>query len=316
MKREHELVEAPLPDSVKAALDALRSVPPPNPATRETHRQAFLAVARKFSVQAVSSAPKTRHKGWKAHLRALLSLNFKEAPMLSLVKAIIVVTMVFGGTVGTVSASQESLPGSPLYPLKLQLEDWQLAHTCDPAMRAQVAMTLAQHRVEEAKRLAAKGDAVPAQVAARYQAQVETALQALETLNTPTRLQVQAQISEMLATQMEAMDRLQADDEGGAEPIQAMAQTMRQARERLAPPPPPGDGTPPPPPGDGTPPPPPGDGTPPPPPGDGTPPPPPGDGTPPPPPGDGTPPPPPGDGTPPPPPGDGTPPPPPGPGNG
>ena len=56
------------------------------------------------------------------------------------------------------AASNTSLPGDPLYGVKLGLERAQLAVTLDSATRARIQLQFAELRLEEAQRLYAAGD--------------------------------------------------------------------------------------------------------------------------------------------------------------
>jgi hypothetical protein len=114
---------------VEAALKSLQPTPKLDPEIFAAGRQAFLVEARAFSAQAVMPEPISRRKGWSVTLQNLLALRLRKAPLMALVKIILIAGLLFGSTIGTVSASQDSLPGSVLYPLKLQLEDWRFART-------------------------------------------------------------------------------------------------------------------------------------------------------------------------------------------
>jgi uncharacterized membrane protein YgcG len=163
--------------------------------------------------------------------------------MLKLAKILAVLTVILGLTVGTVSASQESLPDSPLYGIKLQVEDLRIGLTRDPASEAVLAMTMAQERVQEAVKLAEGDREIPESVAERYRAQVSTALQrAGEVTGAGERTRLQAGIDQELAVQMRTIEslrvRLQSGEcMGDPAPIEKMIQTMAMAQARLGGPP-------------------------------------------------------------------------------
>lgn len=223
-----------LPPSVAAAMDALRPTPTPNRAAWEARRQAFLTEARQYAAQAVTPAPALRHRSWKD----LFAFNPKEVSMKAFVKVLMALALIFGATAGTVSASQGSVPGSMLYPVKLQYEDARLALTQNAEAKALLAMAYAQERVEEAVQLAAGGNEVPESLAARYQLQVGLALQTMAGLGEAQQLQLRANFSGTLENQVRVMAQVRAryhlgENEEHPEPTQAMLKTMTQAQQAL-----------------------------------------------------------------------------------
>lgn len=223
-----------LPPSVAAAMDALRPAPTPNRGAWEARRQAFLTEARQYAAQAVPSAPVLRHKSWKD----LFVFNPKEVSMKAFVKVLMALALIFGATAGTVSASQGSVPGSVLYPIKLQYEDARLSLTQDPEAKVLLAMAYAQERVDEAAQLAEDGDEIPASLAARYQLQVGLALQTMAGLGEAQQLQLRAHLSGTLENQVRVMAQVRAQYHLGEnaehpEPTQAMIKTMEQAQQAL-----------------------------------------------------------------------------------
>jgi len=158
--------------------------------------------------------------------------------MKAFVKVLMALALIFGATAGTVSASQESVPGSVLYPVKLQYEDARLSLTHNPETKALLAMTYAQERVDETVQLAEDGDEVPDSLAARYQLQVGLALQTMEGLGEAQQLQLRANFSGTLENQVRVMAQMRArynvgGNEEHSEPTQAMLKTMTQAQQAL-----------------------------------------------------------------------------------
>jgi len=158
--------------------------------------------------------------------------------MKAFAKVLIALALIFSATVGTVSASQESLPGAALYPVKLQYEDARLALTQDLEAKALLAMAYAQERVDEAVQLAERGDEIPEPLAARYQLQVGLALQTMTGLGEAQQLQLREHFSGTLQNQVRVMAQVMARLHQGAnaehpEPTQAMIKTMQQAQEAL-----------------------------------------------------------------------------------
>jgi hypothetical protein len=239
MKHEHGRSTQDLPESVRKALDALRPVPHVDQDTWAAGREAFLAEARRYAEDPVPLAVAWRRMDWKEVLRSLFSFNLREtAPLALALKLFLVVALAVGGSVGTVSAARESLPGSPLYPVKIRLETWEMSRADTPEDTAQRALSHAQNRVEEVTRLADRDRPIPDDVAERFQHQLVLAIQASENLSNSLKLQVQSQISETLHTQLQMMAQIQAegagdDDAGGEDGVQAMIRALEEARAHL-----------------------------------------------------------------------------------
>lgn len=234
MKFERTSRQESLPSSVAAAMDALRPAPAPNRGAWEDRRQAFMVEARQYAAQAVPPAPVLRHKSWKS----LFVFNPKEVSMKAFVKVLLALALIFGATAGTVSASRGSVPGSVLYPVKLQYEDARLSLTQNPEAKALLAMAYAQERVEEAAQLAEDGDEIPESLAARYQLQVGVALQTMAGLGEAQQLQLRAHFSGTLENQVRVMAQVRSryhlgENAEHPEPTQAMIKTMEQAQQAL-----------------------------------------------------------------------------------
>ncbi|HAF11456.1 MAG TPA: hypothetical protein DCK98_15435 [Chloroflexi bacterium] len=77
------------------------------------------------------------------------------APML--VRALVIVVLIAGLLGGATVASADSLPDEPLYAFKLAGEQLRLAIAVSAEDRACVEMSIAEHRLDEAERLASSG---------------------------------------------------------------------------------------------------------------------------------------------------------------
>jgi hypothetical protein len=216
-------------------LDLLKTVPEPDAESWERARQAFLTEAREYAAVAVTPGRKLRRNDWRMRLRAFLSFNWRNRSMMALVKVFLALAMIVGGGTGTVYAMQNSLPGSLLYELKLDVEDARLANAGDAEERIERAMAMTLIRVEEAVRLAEKGEGIPVEVAERYQQQLATAAAAADELLEPAP--VRARLVEELDEQLQFMEqvRVHLQDAGLGETAECtMVQTMQQMRERLS----------------------------------------------------------------------------------
>ena len=71
--------------------------------------------------------------------------------------AVVGLALILGGGFLTVSASASSLPGDPLYDLKLGLEQTQVFFTFDPEAKQELALEIEQERLSEVELLLAAG---------------------------------------------------------------------------------------------------------------------------------------------------------------
>jgi hypothetical protein len=147
-----------------ATLELLQPVEMPAAEDRLADRAAFMAQLDQFAAPPVSPGFFVRLKEWWGqHRPGTLSIfQQKESQKMSvlLLKAALVLTMVFGSVGGTAVLAAESLPDSPLYPLKLTIEETQLALAKNPAQEAALQMAFARERYEEIQQMTHKG-AVP-----------------------------------------------------------------------------------------------------------------------------------------------------------
>jgi hypothetical protein len=235
-----------LPRTVRAALEGLNHVPEPDSQRWDEMRFAYLAEVHRYAplyqqsstdplaVNAVPFPPIPRRKGWSP-VKTCLSLNLKEGTAMAVAfKMVLVLGLVLGGSVGGVAASRESLPGSPLYPVKLQLEAWEMARAGDAENVVRLALIQLQTRLQEARRLVDKGQSIPNEVEARFWNSFALALQASEELEEAAKVRIQAQIAEMLTEQLQAMTRLRMTRNGGEDDaLQAMIRRMETAQREL-----------------------------------------------------------------------------------
>ena len=218
-----------MPAFVREALDSLRPVPSPDPGAWAAARSAFLTEVRGFSVTAIP----VRGRFWRRTLGSLPARRWGRVPATAVVSLIVVLALLLGGAVGTVSAAQASLPGSLLHPLKLRLEDLSLARAGDRQAAVRRAMAIASARVEEVRRLVAAGRPVPPEVAQRYQEHLTLAFGMAEMLPGASRAETLTQLEAEVSSQLTRVERAAA--QGPDEDVAAarrMADTMREALGR------------------------------------------------------------------------------------
>ena len=131
-----------------------------------------------------------------------------------LLKAALVLSILFGSVGGTAVLAAESLPDSPLYPLKLTIEETQLALAKNPAQEAALQMAFAQKRAEEIQQMTQKGNIPDEAALQRLQTHWQEALQlaaaspegAMATLLVQAQTMVQNQEQAMAQAQMGVAD--------------------------------------------------------------------------------------------------------------
>lgn len=156
----HEL--KPLLETI-SEMRQLRPVPE-RPATVATQRRAaFLA-----AVQAMQPAPQPPPRPlsapsdwWQALVTWLIGPAGARRPLATVPVGLLAVLafIIVGGLLltGIVTASASALPGSPLYPVKLTVEQAQVLLTLDPSAREQLLNEFSQRRVAEAQAVVEKG---------------------------------------------------------------------------------------------------------------------------------------------------------------
>ena len=129
---------------VRAALEALREVPPRRPDKAAAGRAAFLAEAARLGPP---PARKRRLLGflpvsleaWRRLKGHTIPKLWQEVPAMPLIAALVLALAVLtGGTAATVYAADQAVPGDALYAVDLTVEKIQLALARDPQTQAQL----------------------------------------------------------------------------------------------------------------------------------------------------------------------------------
>jgi len=215
-----------------AMLDVLRSVTPRNIEDGKYGRAAFLREAADVA-EAVSKSKKRRPNGWMYTLQSIFTIPRKEhSPMFSsLATIMIIVSLVLGGSGATVVAAQNSQPDQALYSLKVLSEDVRLGLASDLQTEYQLTLEFANRRAEEIQSMLLAGNIPPEAVQARYQNQVEQAIQFALSLPNGQALQALEQIKVRLQTQQQALHQVKMSDSPNAIPF--LTQTQQMLQERL-----------------------------------------------------------------------------------
>jgi len=221
-----------------ASLESVRPIKFPAPQTLQNDRAAFITNIEHFQQQAVSQTPLIRLKEQVVHLFPVFSTNNKygkEHRRMStlLIKTAIVFSLLFGTMGGTAVMAANSLPDSPVYPLKLAMEQTQLALTRDPAQQGELQLALAQKRSQEMLQMALQGDVPPEETGVRLQQHLQQTMQLAGELPEQNMLGLLTQVQQMTQTQTQQMSQAQAQASAPAQAVLGQAfQYMNQVGEQ------------------------------------------------------------------------------------
>lgn len=222
--------------TVAAALEGALPVQLPAPDQFQADRDAFLAQVQLLQQQPIPAPLPVRLKEWIVDIFSGQSFNEvypgKEHSRMSslLIKAMLIFSLVLGATGGTAVMAANSLPDSPVYSLKLTMEQARLALAGDPAEQAQLHLQMAQIRAQEMVQLALQGDTPDEATQTRLQQQLNLALQLAAGLDNQQMLGVLAQTQAMVQAQTQAIAQTQAQV---GEPAQTALQQANQFMQQI-----------------------------------------------------------------------------------
>jgi hypothetical protein len=171
-------------------------------------------------------APTLRDNAWTA-------LWYLSRPAPYFVRAIAITAIVVGAGMGATLASADSLPDDALYPVKVAAEGVRLALAGAPQDRAAVELSIAEHRLAEAEKLAINGRTSDALVAsAVYSAHIAAAAAELWGDDDAA---VGAQLAASFNTQRDRAQRLSIELASGATSARAAQVLAMIAAPTMAP---------------------------------------------------------------------------------
>ncbi len=145
--------------------------------------------------------------------------------MTGLVKGLLVLALLSSSVTGTALAADASLPGQPLYPVDLMLEDVQEALTLQPGALAQFEVRRVEERAYELNTMAERGIVPNAEQAERLRTQLQVALRTTSRLEDAQMAQELLRLQTMAQQQTRQMTQLRLMQEAGMI-TQAMVQVQ------------------------------------------------------------------------------------------
>jgi len=165
-------------DPVLEKLQALNEQPRRDPEAAARTRSAYLAqvndLVRHRTTGYGALAQETGF--WARVARGMQAYFSPRSPAQALALALLLVVFLLAGSTLAVAAAGASLPGDPLYRVKLFGEDLQRQLRTDPQSQISLALEFAGRRVEEMAALQEKGATIPPELPARLRAELNTAL--------------------------------------------------------------------------------------------------------------------------------------------
>jgi hypothetical protein len=217
---EGKKVEGKLAPLVQTAqlVSALADTPPPPPRGLNVGRQRFLAQA--------------------ADLRARQTVRQEDSlsrtHRLRLAGALIAAVLVMGLVFGAGQAAASSLPGGPLYDLKLFAEETRMNWTTNAAARAELAVHLMEERLDEIVALLEQGRAIDEATAFRAKEQLSRAVQAINEAGDQTALQAAQRLMTLLQERQQVLAQAVRSLSGlEQEPLRELLREMERLRQEL-----------------------------------------------------------------------------------
>jgi hypothetical protein len=206
---EGKTVEPRLASLVETARRAstLAAPPPPPPHRLAPGRQRLLAEAVRLQ------AKKTKKRKERVPMTGIVKLE----------TVLIASILVFGLMLGVGQVMADSLPGEPLYGLKLAVEEVRIALTTAPQARADLSLTVAEERLDEVEALLEQQKTVDHTTAERLQQQLDVALRAAVQEQNAAASETLQKLALSIQQRQRTMEKL-----AGASPEEPLRQIMRE----------------------------------------------------------------------------------------
>jgi len=212
-------------------LSLIEATPGRNPQKAARGREVFMNQVEKIQIR--KAVPATGlYKAKQGYRKGLFGLRLSLAPIT--IAFILALTLIFGGTWGTVYAAQDSLPGDFLYSVKLAGENLHLTFTASPETKINLMTTYSDRRVEEALKLASLGKEVPESLPTKAETQLDGIFELAAGLDSEAMSQALSGVQIHLRDQDRYMTQVMDGLPEGVDPQLTRLQAMLQARQQLA----------------------------------------------------------------------------------
>jgi hypothetical protein len=181
--------------------------------------------------QAVSTPLSASLMGWIkkfTHIRELGKENNMQ--WMKFATIVLVIALVFGGTVSAVKAAESSLPGQLMYQVKLMVENVS-EMVADPANKVQQSMSHVENRLQEILRLREQNRAVPESAYQRLENQLQLTFSLMLGLTDEELIPGLVEIQTRLMLQEGLLQQWQS--QGSEDAVLERLRTMLQARLQL-----------------------------------------------------------------------------------
>jgi len=212
----------------------------PTPEESLVDQQQFINQMVQLPQPAVSPSPYVRLNSWMAHMLSWLGLNpnrtkreHKNMGTL-LLKATLILTIIFGSVGGTAVMAAESLPDSPLYPAKLMVEGARLSFASDQVEQAEIHLDIASERLRELERLMVNSQMVDNALLERAEHHVGAAFDLAAEMPVQEMAGVLMQTQEMVQTRTRDFDEIEDQILVEVGPVFNQVQKMLQNNGEVA----------------------------------------------------------------------------------
>jgi hypothetical protein len=216
----------PIDPKLKKAFEEFKVVEPRNEQAARKARSVYLTKIDTLR-EAVSQGEQPRLKNWKEIL--FFRRKEKYSMAATITSIILLVSLILGGTGGTVYASQFSLPGDVLYSLKLATENMQEAFTSNADSEMNLQLQFANRRMEEFVAMNGEGKVPPEAVLVQLQTRLQNAVRLASVDEGGEIKPALLRIREQLVNQEQTLLQLQAAP--ASAPI--LLQTREMIREQI-----------------------------------------------------------------------------------
>jgi hypothetical protein len=216
----------------KRILSPLSQVDPLDPASIAQERAKFLAQVEHLRTYLPVVTNNETEK--QSNREDRIYLRKQRMPLFRALIAVLVVVILLAGSSATVFAAQNSLPGEPLYAIKSLSEDVRLTMALNPQTKLDLTLTYTNRRAEEISSLVANGEELPTQTSARYQLELEQALDLAAQMNDQQMQVALIQIKNRAEKQGMTMEELLANLPEQASPAILRLQERLQEQVMLS----------------------------------------------------------------------------------